>query len=339
MGLADRLVPLGARIENLYGVTPAGRPVVDVNYRDWRADAFGLGLHRASLFDALWDCAREAGVRVTTGHEVEHLEELTRDHDLAVVADGARSGLRAQTGLPVRDRPYPWGAVWAVLDDPGASRGRTLWQWYRGAHQMLGIMPTGRAPGHEHPVVSLFWSLHEDQYAAFRAAGLGSFRREVLALNPGCADLLDRIADPGQLTWARYRDVSMPRFHTDRAVVIGDAAHATSPQLGQGTNLALLDAWTLAKCLSRGSTPAEALAAYTASRRRHIRFYGQASRWMTPGFQSRQTVLPWLRDMLLAPSAKWPVAGPFTCSTLVGAQQSWWPFGRASRMALSDLLQ
>ena len=59
--------------------------------------------------------------------------------------------------------------------------------------------------------------------------------------------LLAQITDIGQLTWARYHDVVMPRYHTQRSVVIGDAAHATSPQLGQGTNMALLDALALAR--------------------------------------------------------------------------------------------
>ncbi|MET0312658.1 MAG: FAD-dependent monooxygenase, partial [Burkholderiaceae bacterium] len=247
--------------------------------------------------------------------------------------------LRAQTGLAAIDRQYPWGAVWAVIDDPGATRGTTLWQWYRSAREMLGIMPTGVAPGHSHPVVSMFWSLHEDAYPAFREAGLDAFKRSVLAMNPGCADLLGRLDSPEQLTWARYRDVSMPRYHTDDAIVIGDAAHATSPQLGQGTNLALMDAWALAACLSQDRPVAQALAAYTAGRRRHLRFYGQASRWMTPGFQSHHRLLPWMRDLLFAPSAKWPVAGTFTCNTLVGAQLSWWPFGSAARMAPSDFLK
>lgn len=338
LGIHDEVVAQGAQVEHLYGVTPQQRPVIDVHYKHWQPNAYGLGLHRGVLFNALWDLAARNGVGMVTGREVRDLATLQAGHDLTVIADGARSLLRAQTGLRLRERLYPWGALWAVLDDPQRSYGTTLWQWYRAAHQMLGIMPTGRAPGRAVPVVSLFWSLHADQHAACYEAGLAAFKREVLKLNPGCGGLLEQVHSLEQLTWARYHDVVMPRYHTNRAVVIGDAAHATSPQLGQGANLALLDALVLNHCLRTHSGVPEALAAYTARRRPHLHYYGQASRWLTPVFQSNQLVLPWLRDQLMGTSARWPVAGTLTRETLVGMRQSWWPFGADAQLDLSAFL-
>lgn len=64
----------------------------------------------------------------------------------------------------------------------------------------------------------------------------------------------------------------MPRYHTHNTVVIGDAAHATSPQLGQGTNLALLDAVALAHSLAYAADLPSALAAYTRARKTHLHF-------------------------------------------------------------------
>jgi len=323
LGIEQEVLRHGDRVDHLLGVTPRSRPVVNVRYADWQPGSFGLGLHRGVLFDALWKLAQGCGARVVTGHEVRDLAQLQAGHDLVVVADGSRSSLRCQTGLACVDRIYPWGAVWAVLDDPQRRHGSTLWQWYRGARQMLGIMPTGLAPGRDVPVVSLFWSLHADRHAAWREAGLESFKREVLALHPGCGELLEQIKSLDQLTWARYHDVVMPAYHTERCVVVGDAAHATSPQLGQGTNLALLDAVVLADSLSQTSTLREALERYTQLRRRHLHFYGQASRWLTPLFQSDLRVLPWLRDLFMNAASSLPVAGPLTRQVLVGVRQGW----------------
>lgn len=325
LGIDQEVLRRGDRIDHLFGVTPRRWPVVNVRYDKWQPGSFGVGLHRGVLFDSLWKLAHSCGVKVVTGHEVRELQALQDKHDLVVIADGSRSTLRQQTGLACSDRIYPWGAVWAVLDDPKREHGSTLWQWYRGANQMLGIMPTGLAPGRDVPVVSLFWSLHASRYAAWREAGLDAFKRELLALNPACGPLLDQVTSLDQLTWARYHDTVMPSYHTDRAVVVGDAAHATSPQLGQGTNLALLDAVALRDCVDQADSVSQALERYTQLRRRHLHFYGQASRWLTPLFQSDLRLLPWLRDMFMNAGCALPLAGRLTRQVLVGVQQGWWP--------------
>src|SRR4030095_6299772 len=49
--------------------------------------------------------------------------------------------------------------------------------------------------------------------------------------------------------WNTYDFPTVPRWHNDRMVIIGDAAHATSPSSGQGASLAIEDAIVLAKCL------------------------------------------------------------------------------------------
>lgn len=323
LGIEDEILAHGAKVDRLYGVNPRGRRVIDIEYQRWQPSSYGLGLHRGVLFNALWRAAHKAGVVVKTANDVQNLSDLGH-FDMRVIADGANSQLRAQTGLAVKDTLYPWGAVWAVLPDADRHYGSTLWQWYRQANQMLGIMPTGLEPGGEIPVVSLFWSLRADQYPALQQSGLNAWKDSVLALNPASAELLRSITSMDQLTWARYHDVVMPRYHSYRDVVIGDAAHATSPQLGQGTNLALLDAVALAQCVDSTDDVASALAAYTRTRKGHLHFYSQASRLLTPLFQSNLTVLPWLRDGLMAHSVKWPLVKGVNLQTLVGVRKAWW---------------
>ena len=106
-------------------------------------------------------------------------------------------------------------------------------------------------------------------------------------------------------------------------MVVGDAAHATSPQLGQGTNLALLDAVVLCDCLKQGLPVAQALDRYTQLRRGQLHFYGQASRWLTPLFQSDLWLLPWLRDLFMNIGSGLPLMGSLTRQTLVGVRQGW----------------
>ena len=107
--------------------------------------------------------------------------------------------------------------------------------------------------------------------------------------------LVEQIASAEQVVFAGYRDVRMRRWHAPGAVVLGDAGHATSPQLGQGANLALWDALVLADTLAAGGD----LADYTRARRAHLGYYQFAARWLTPLFQSDSRFTGWLRDRCL----------------------------------------
>ncbi|RSN10107.1 FAD-dependent oxidoreductase [Streptomyces sp. WAC 05977] len=70
--------------------------------------------------------------------------------------------------------------------------------------------------------------------------------------------------------WATYDFPSVPTWRTDRMVVIGDAAHATSPAAGQGAAMAIEDAVTLARCLRDVPSIPQALATYEGLRRERV---------------------------------------------------------------------
>ena len=332
LGLLDGILAKGAHIDQLYGTSHTGRVVMDLRYSDWRATAFGLGLHRGVLFNALWRALGPQGVEVRTGSDVTQMDDrgtsvMLRSaagdlgsYDLVVLADGTRSALREQLGIAHRAKPYPWGAVWAVLPDPQQNYRGCLRQWYRRAGQMLGVMPTGAGPANELPVVSMFWSLRADRLATWRAMGLAAWKREVADLAPETRNLLAHIGSAEQMTWANYSDVVMRQWHRGRVVVIGDCAHAMSPQLGQGANLALIDAQTLAASLRTESDPALALKHYSRTRRAHLRYYQLASRWLTPVYQSDHTLIPWLRDGLTNLTCKLPFARGQMLDTLAGVK-------------------
>jgi 2-polyprenyl-6-methoxyphenol hydroxylase-like FAD-dependent oxidoreductase len=254
-------------------------------------------------------------------------------HELVVVADGARSQLRDDTGTGKRVERYPWGALWFVAKDtrpPERRAAGVLHQVVDGNQLFLGMLPTGLGPGttggaRPEPLVSLFWSIRGDPVAEWRARGLAAWKEAVLALSRDAAPLVDQIDDLDQVLFAAYHDVVMHRWSTRTVVYLGDAAHATSPQLGQGCNLALWDAMVLAERLDAEEHDlARALDRYTRERRDHLAFYQVATRWLTPFFQGDVAPLGALRDLAMPLMTRLPIAKRVMTLAMLGVVDGFW---------------
>ena len=270
LGLADRVIAQGARIDRLLCETRARRAIVDLSYATIAPRLFGVGTHRGVLFEALIGALHGAGVDLRTGVTIARIERAPKrqswlidedetrfgPYDLVIAADGARSTLRRAASAETRAEPYPWGALWFVTRDVREEQHRhasSLRQVVDGNGIFLGLLPTGRAPGGSEPLISLFWSLRCDRVDEWRRKArsdrMRSWKDEVIALAPEATPILETVEDPEQMLFATYHDVVMRTWSGRNFVVLGDAAHATSPQLGQGSNLALWDAMTLADAI------------------------------------------------------------------------------------------
>ena len=298
LGLADEARALGQPLRRLFGENAAGRPVLDVSY----GTESGLGIHRATLHGLLWQAAQARAIPIQPGAEITGRDgsclringRSTAPADLIIDAMGARSPLS-----PLVARALPYGALWTTVDWPATDLPLTeLRQRYRAAARMIGVLPIGRLPGDSRPKAALFWSTRTD-------APPGDWISEAHALWPAAAPFLAQVTDPAQMTLARYSHGTLRGPYADGLVHIGDAAHRASPQLGQGANMALLDAHALALALTHadGQDP---LALYARARRAHVALYQAFSAAFTPQYQSDSRALPWLRDHLLHPLSQFP---------------------------------
>jgi 2-polyprenyl-6-methoxyphenol hydroxylase-like FAD-dependent oxidoreductase len=333
LGVAARVEANGARIDRLYGLSD-GATVLDVRYAAL-GEGHGVGIHRATLFAALYDAVRAEGIPVETGRAIASISEgecrtlafegggQAGPFDLVIDALGAQSRLAAAKALPLA-----YGALWASLDwpDEAGFEPNALQQRYRAASVMAGVLPIGTPPGALRPQAALFWSLRQDALEAWRKAGLKAWKADVVALWPQAAPLLEQIHDTEQLTFARYAHRTLARPAEPGLIHIGDAWHSTSPQLGQGANMALLDAWALALGL-RGAAGVEAgLRRAVGLRRGHVRLYQTMSWLFTPVYQSDGRLVPLLRDKVAGPLSRlWP-APPLLAATVAGLIGS--PLGR-----------
>jgi 2-polyprenyl-6-methoxyphenol hydroxylase-like FAD-dependent oxidoreductase len=217
--------------------------------------------------------------------------------DLVAGTDGSRSQIRALLNPSERKRSYEHGALWGTGRLPNPSK--ALLQIARGTRCLAGLLPTGEER------CTFFWGLKQDELEGLKGRGFAAFRENVLEMFPAAEPVFSEFRGFEDLTFAGYLH-ALPRFiHSNRAVLLGDAAHSMSPHLGQGANLALLDAECLARQLA-GKPSAEALVAYAAERRSQSRYFALLSRWLSPFFQSESRLLGLARDAALPVMCAFP---------------------------------
>jgi len=240
-----------------------------------------LSLHRAELHDALLEAADGVPLRLGTtvealqpgerGVRVRLSDGSTREAGLVVGADGLRSRVRELVFGPVAPRASGTTCWRLVVARPaGCDDAREMW----GRGRRFGLVPLagGRVyafatanarPGTPDP--------QEGRVERFRAryADFGGPVPAVLAQLRHAGDLLhDDLTEIVHAPW-----------HRGRVVLVGDAAHAMTPNMGQGAAMALEDAAVLAELLAaRPGDPAPTLAAWEARRRPRVAWVQRQSR-------------------------------------------------------------
>ena len=344
LGLLDDVLAHGAPVERLFGDNASGRTVLNMRYGRFAPGCFGLGIQRGTLFGLLWRRMVAAGTTVCLGTPVEGFATDAQGvaltgaqgrplghFDALVLANGSFSKLRAGMDVAQSQKPFPWGALWAVLPAAADFASTELRQRFRSAREMVGLMPVGRAldaPAGEPRGINFFWSLPLADLPSWQAEALPAWKARVCTLMPMCAPLLDAVTAHEQLRVARYADVWMAQWHDGRVVAVGDCGHGMSPQLGQGANMALIDAWVLAHCVrgaSAGGRVAwtDAFARYSQERRSHLRFYQHSSVALTPLFQSHQRLAPLFRDLFFGLPGRLSWVHHHSVAALSGLKTGW----------------
>lgn len=260
LGVGDELREKSSAHGALGIRTPSGRWLLrtPVEALEARFGVPSFALHRATLHEILARGIPETAIR--TGHHVTAVRDGARPTvafdgpggpgedaaDLVVAADGIDSRVRAAL-FP--DHPAPtyagyiaWRGVVAAEDAPAGSRSFGATEtWGRGMR--FGIVPLGDG--------QVYWF-------AVLTAPAGSHREDtlddLLALYRDWHDpipALLRATRPESLLLhdIRYLATPLPSYHRGRVILLGDAAHAMTPDLGQGGCQALEDAVTLCAAL------------------------------------------------------------------------------------------
>ncbi len=259
-----------------------------------------LGIHRADLHTIL-----AADVPARFGASIETLEPdepgwratLSTGEvvaaDVVVGADGIGSALRPQLAARPPTRVYAGYTCWRfVVDDPdAATHGVELW----GRGQRVGLIPIGPP---ESPRLYVF--LVEDAPAGTpsQPTDRAALRARFAHFPARVGAALDRLGDDEPLLHHDIESLSATAWGDGCGVLIGDAAHALTPNMGQGAAMAIEDAWVLARLVAT-RRPARGLAAALAAARdervteitRNSERIGRVGHWSHP-------VAAWARDTL-----------------------------------------
>ena len=361
LDVLEHALSLTRIVTGLEGQLVNGKLLVNSHYQQAQDGFYGLGIHRASLTHVLESKAHEFSEQISwyLGHEIFKINEYSnhvtlegqfkQQHfsahfDLVIIANGARSHLRPESWVKI-NKPYPWGAKWIIVPECEKFETHILHQFYDRSQTMMGIMPTGKVPHSDQALSSIFWSMPSHQLDQFLTKQY-SFETWLFDLNqrwPKVAEWIEsikpQVEHPEQWLSAHYRDVVMSKFGSGRIGVIGDAAHAMSPQLGQGANMALLDAWALGQSI-QAATQHGALNLshlwqdYHQHRLSSTNFYQFFSRLLTPLYQSHASWTGPLRDLSFSMMYQFPYFRKEMAITISGLKS-----GLFSNMKYQDIAQ
>jgi 2-polyprenyl-6-methoxyphenol hydroxylase-like FAD-dependent oxidoreductase len=288
LGLDRAVEQAGARLRRWFFCDMAGAVLSENDLEAlWSDVGPCIGIERTRLHQVL--VSGIAGVPHRLGTSIRSLTQhrdcvsvtfsdaSSGSYNLVVGADGISSTVRALT-LGKITPAYTGAMAWRSIA-PIRPRGLTTLQFLLGDGCFFGLCPVSDGstygfgnitqPRTYEPIAGRLNRLR------YRFAGFGEIVQEYLA-----ALERDEQIHCGPIDW-----IALDEWYCGRVVLIGDAAHASSPMMGQGGCMAMEDACVLAEALRSSATLDEALGAYGLRRRPRVDWVHQESQRVAQSFQ------------------------------------------------------
>lgn len=296
LGVADEVIALGKQLMALVIFDEKGS-VISNQDTQRLSKKYGINnfvIHRAALHqvlqshlqpDTLLLNKRCQSIKQQGGQvEVSFTDGTRAIADLLVAADGIHSVVRRQL-LPQSQSRYAGYTCWrAVIENPGVELNTMISAETWAPQGRVGMAPL---PGN-----SIYWYAcikAPERDARMQQMTPGQLTQHFAGVHAPVAAVL-AATQPHQLIWNDIADLKpLDKFVYGRVVLLGDAAHATTPNLGQGACQAIEDAVVLSQCLQQDTSIADALAKYEKRRIarttkiiRLSRLLGWVSQWQNP---------------------------------------------------------
>ncbi|HEU4558985.1 MAG TPA: FAD-dependent monooxygenase [Longimicrobium sp.] len=269
LGVADAVAREGSpiRTAELRDAKAGVLQRADLSYAEKEFGHPTVAIHRGRLQRVLADAAGHHTIhtgRQCTGVEqrgqrvaVRFADGSETAADVVIGADGLRSAVRESIfpGAPLRYSGQTSYRATVTYTLPPEFDGMGWEVWSAGAR--VGFSAIGHG--------EVYWYITRDAPAGGTDAP-GTLRGTldtIAAAFPAPIPALVAATDPAHVTRTDITDLApIESWHRGRVVLLGDAAHATTPNLGQGGAQATEDAWVLADRLASAGSPEAALAEY-----------------------------------------------------------------------------
>jgi 2-polyprenyl-6-methoxyphenol hydroxylase-like FAD-dependent oxidoreductase len=273
-----------------------GRVLSRSGYRVAELPRPGVAIHRSRLHEILrarFDGELRLGAQPTELRLGQRPSLLVGGQqlscDLIVGADGIRSQARRELAPDFQTRYAGATCFRFVVDRQWTDDVFEMW----GAGKRLGVVPLGEGRTY------VFLTLNSKPRAPAPFSTLAEFRALWAEFGGPAPSAFDALDDLSKVLHNDLEDGISPKFWAPGLVLLGDAAHAVTPNMGQGAGLAIEDACCLAKLLSERPEREAALAEYEALRRPRATWIRDQSYSLGKVAQLESPAGRWLRNLAL----------------------------------------
>jgi 2-polyprenyl-6-methoxyphenol hydroxylase-like FAD-dependent oxidoreductase len=317
IGLADEMIRRGSIAESFDFYSQSGARLGSVN-QNMKA-RFGqpaVNMCRATINEAIVNKAWCQNVELAFEKRLISIEDrpdqpviahfadgTSADGDFLIGADGVHSAVR-QHVIPDGPQPFDTGLLgFGGFVPRSLVENTSVGQHVETTFGQSGFFGYGFCSSDPRDGV-MWWSTqpaHGIDAATFRAMSQDAIKRHLLSFHAGWHDPIPRLLEAAENIFVTPTlDVAtLPTWSRKRTLLIGDAAHATSPHAGQGASLALEDAMRLGRLIQNGRELGVTFEAFESERRpRAERVVALARR---NGNSKREFTATgaWIRDRML----------------------------------------
>ena len=317
IGLGDEMIRRGSVAESFDFYSQSGVRLGSINQN--MKQRFGqpaVNMRRATLNEVIVNKAWCEDVELNFEKRLMRIEDRpdqpvvahfsdgsSAEGDFLIGADGVHSAVRAHV-LPDGPKPFDTGLIgFGGFVPRSLLENTSIGQRVETTFGQSGFFGCGFCSPDPHDGV-MWWSTqpgHGIEAATFRAMSQDAIRQHLLNFHAGWHAPIPQLLEAAEniMVTATLDVATLPTWWRKRVLLIGDAAHATSPDAGQGASLALEDAVRLGRLMQQGQELSVTFEQFERERRSRAERVVALARRNGNSKREFSATGAWIRDRML----------------------------------------